>query len=333
MVDLESKPKREVMCPYCECITKLSLVKQVLPTAIPKFNTFNFDRHVKNQHLTRKRRALTDLSHVFKNQSPIAISGISTLNTIQKTTHTNSSTVSMSSVRRTLSFENRNISLNLSKVSSPKTTRMMTLQSDLDEAQCKIKDLEAEVSKFKIAMASSPTVLDDSQHQIRHTDEAQKKIESLEATLQNQSTIVHALIVENILLRHKVMDASNNVRVFCRIKPSTDNECFNWERSDDAMQLKIGKILKLFMRFARVCVCVPYLYPMCHVLVLLGLNIEDEGHRFNFDYVFKPEENNDDVFSVVKPLFMNAIEGFNVCIIVFGASGKKNENIGIFGSC
>lgn len=56
-----------------------------------------------------------------------------------------------------------------------------------------------------------------------------------------------------------------------------------------------------------------------------ALNDTDGGNCLNFDYVIKPEENNDDVFHLVQPLLQSLIEGFNICIIGFGASGKGNQ--------
>lgn len=264
MVDLGSKPKCEIICPYCQCITKLGLIKQVTSTGILKFNSFNFDRHVKTQHLGRKRRALADLSNIFENQSPIAIN-CSTMS-IQKTMVSPSkATVSFSSVRRTLSFENRNMSLT-SKVESPRTTRMMTLQNDLHEAQCRIKELEAELSTVN----ASHHAVDASQHKTCQTDVdigTENYVKELETTLQIHASKIHALSAENIMLQHKAMNAMSRVRVFCRLKPSinADEKCFNVHQSDDAMQLKIGEIIKLFMRLLCVVLCWVF-YRMSRIL-------------------------------------------------------------------
>lgn len=55
--------------------------------------------------------------------------------------------------------------------------------------------------------------------------------------------------------------------------------------------------------------------------------VTEKGGRYDFDYIIRPEERNDDVFNLLQPLLTESIEGFNICIIGYGASGKAEQNV------
>lgn len=65
MVDLNGKPKCEIICPVenCEHLSKISIISQTNLSAPPKFNPFNFERHYKTQHVIKNRRAMSDLTN------------------------------------------------------------------------------------------------------------------------------------------------------------------------------------------------------------------------------------------------------------------------------
>lgn len=44
--------------------------------------------------------------------------------------------------------------------------------------------------------------------------------------------------------------------------------------------------------------------------------------EYKLNYIIEPDRNNEDVFAMMKPLLLSAIEGYNICIIAYGASGK-----------
>lgn len=43
---------------------------------------------------------------------------------------------------------------------------------------------------------------------------------------------------------------------------------------------------------------------------------------FQFGYIFKPNENNADIFNMMTPLLTAALNGHNVTVIAYGASGE-----------
>lgn len=66
MVDLTGKPTCEVICPFDHCRKSLtlSITQQSNLYAPPKFNPYNFERHIEN-HLKGKRKALEDVTFSF----------------------------------------------------------------------------------------------------------------------------------------------------------------------------------------------------------------------------------------------------------------------------
>lgn len=81
-----------------------------------------------------------------------------------------------------------------------------------------------------VSISSTPRKVNDS---LSNTE--------LEDEMMSQHAIIKQLEKENITLRHKVMDTRGTIRVFCRIKPAIELECFKFERSQDGTLLKLCK--------------------------------------------------------------------------------------------
>ena len=45
--------------------------------------------------------------------------------------------------------------------------------------------------------------------------------------------------------------------------------------------------------------------------------------KYNLNYIIQPDQTNEQVFEMLKPLLVSGMEGYNICIIAYGASGKK----------
>lgn len=63
--------------------------------------------------------------------------------------------------------------------------------------------------------------------------------DELEKQMDYQHSTIRQLEMENIILRHKVMDVRESIRVFCRIKPAVGLDCFKFEQSKDGTLLKL----------------------------------------------------------------------------------------------
>lgn len=257
LVNLDGKPTCEIMCPFQSCYEtkKLSLSKQSNLLAPPKFNSFNFERHIKEQHLNKKRKAQTslDLCTPLK-QGPRQTQY---LTPIDHRHHTKSNVVPSTRTENT-----------------PKTIRLIQLESELERAGKKIKALEK---------TNSATVESSSNLNVDVDTMTPKTVRILK--LEND---VIELKNENLVL-HQMNLGKGKFQTFCRIKPETAKDCFAWQRSEDGTRLKLS------------------------------------DKEFKFGHIFKPNASNTDVFDMLSPLVTSAMNGDNVCVIAYGASGKINQ--------
>lgn len=90
----------------------------------------------------------------------------------------------------------------------------------------------------------------------------------------------------------RFLNDQEKIKTFVQMKPSRSPECFNW--SCDST----GRVLKLFS--------------------------DDESltNQYVFDHVFGPYDDNKSVFNSILPLLKSSMEGHNVCLIAYGASGS-----------
>lgn len=58
--------------------------------------------------------------------------------------------------------------------------------------------------------------------------------------------------------------------------------------------------------------------------MILVSNDGKSKDMFTLDYIFEPDTLNSEVFGMVLPLLKSAINGCNVCVIAYGASGNVN---------
>src|SRR5262249_51438296 len=108
-------------------------------------------------------------------------------------------------------------------------------------------------------------------------------------------------------LHNQIQELKGNIRVFCRVRPSLDNE--------EEEIAKIG-------------------FPdageggECREVVVMGPeqksslgNVTTANHAFSFDHVFGPTSANSDVFDEISQLVQSALDGYNVCIFCYGQTG------------
>nr|KYP71231.1 Kinesin-like protein KIFC3 [Cajanus cajan] len=97
-------------------------------------------------------------------------------------------------------------------------------------------------------------------------------------------------------LYNEVIELKGNIRVFCRCRPLNESEIangsavsvVNFDSSPDELQV----------------------------------NCTDSSKKqFKFDYVFRPEDNQETVFEQTKPIVTSVLDGYNVCIFAYGQTG------------
>ncbi|KAG5044300.1 hypothetical protein JHK87_008215 [Glycine soja] len=97
-------------------------------------------------------------------------------------------------------------------------------------------------------------------------------------------------------LYNKVIELKGNIRVFCRCRPLNESEIangsalsvVNFESTSDGLQV------------------------ICS---------DSSKKHFKFDYVFRPEDNQETVFEQTIPIVTSVLDGYNVCIFAYGQTG------------
>lgn len=163
---------------------------------------------------------------------------------------------------------------------------------------------------------------------IENTNRAMKaKIDFLESDNQAQSQAfadIHRLMQEAIesakvaneklrveetlrrKLHNQVQELKGNIRVFCRVRPTLEEEADGQAKITFPDQADESK---------EVVVRGPEQKSS------LG-NVTTAQHAFSFDRVFGPEAGNSDVFEEISQLVQSALDGYNVCIFCYGQTGS-----------
>ncbi|KAJ1387439.1 P-loop containing nucleoside triphosphate hydrolase [Sesbania bispinosa] len=97
-------------------------------------------------------------------------------------------------------------------------------------------------------------------------------------------------------LYNEVIELKGNIRVFCRCRPLNESEIANGSASAVNFESSSDNELQV----------------ICS---------DSSKKQFKFDYVFRPEDNQEAVFSQTKPIVTSVLDGFNVCIFAYGQTG------------
>lgn len=105
--------------------------------------------------------------------------------------------------------------------------------------------------------------------------------------------------IERKKLHNQVLDLRGNIRVFCRVRPSLpsemDRQLCGWNFVDETA-------VEVFSN---------------------DMNSKQKGPKqFEFDYVFSPNSQQEEIFDMVSPLIQSALDGYNVCIFAYGQTGS-----------
>lgn len=256
IVNLDSDPKCGIICPLqtCNQVSKLSLVKQVDFSAPPKFNTFNFERHFKTQHVNKKRRALENITNVrdmydFGDDDPnVSIEFFSTEKVFIERNQSVTSTPKQKGLARSITSTIQTSGLSCQSHTDDKQEQIKYPNAEheiqLEEYRLKIHELTEDNSQKK----KDFELLQEQQQQqlaemLRWQCEVSKRDEELRA-LENKNAV---LLQQQISLRHKIMDTRGTIRAICRLKLENDQPGFEWNVSDDKNHLKFSKQSKIII--------------------------------------------------------------------------------------
>ncbi|KAL2325569.1 hypothetical protein Fmac_024627 [Flemingia macrophylla] len=102
------------------------------------------------------------------------------------------------------------------------------------------------------------------------------------------------ILEENRKLYNQLQDLKGNIRVYCRVRPSTDGQPSPVSNMDE------GSI----------------------TLVVPSKNGKEGKKTFSFNRVFGPSSTQGEVFSDTQPLIRSVLDGYNVCIFAYGQTGS-----------
>lgn len=233
VVNFDEKPRCEIVCPLesCDHVSKLSLIKQKNIFAPPKFNPHNFQRHFDSQHVNKKRKYDSSSSSRLSETLLIKKTATNTLFStmfcdISPNKHENAGSFKTFLASSSSTPIHQKSSNAQTQLFTPKTATINMLREKLSEANNKIKEREI----------IQPTPIESSSLSLLQTP---------------KSVRIDELHAENIMIRHKYMDASKKLRTFCRVKPDLAGDCFDWQRNKDGTGLQICMMnaLKQFSRF------------------------------------------------------------------------------------
>ncbi|CAN1131727.1 Kinesin-like protein KIN-14S, partial [Linum perenne] len=97
-------------------------------------------------------------------------------------------------------------------------------------------------------------------------------------------------------LYNEVIELKGNIRVFCRCRPINQAELE--KGSNNVVEFDSSQDNEL------------------HIL-----STDSSKKQFKFDHVFKPDDNQEAVFSQAKPIVTSVLDGCNVCIFAYGQTG------------
>jgi kinesin family protein C1 len=195
-------------------------------------------------------------------------------------------------------------------------SRLKSIQSDLDREQTIKGGLQKQVAE----MSTTSMTLEDRNRALRaqidflESDNKQQSdsFASMEARLQDALRVAEEarqkLIKEETerrVLFNKYQELKGNIRVMCRVRPVID------QAEGDEARLSFPDL----KTSAQIDVTGP------EEKSSLGV-ISRKVIPFEFDRVFTPSVQNEDIFGEISQLVQSALDGYNVCIFCYGQTGS-----------
>ncbi|KAL8028869.1 hypothetical protein ABFX02_14G189700 [Erythranthe guttata] len=97
-------------------------------------------------------------------------------------------------------------------------------------------------------------------------------------------------------LYNEVIELKGNIRVFCRCRPMKQDEIAKGSTSVVDFDSSQENELQI-------------------------ISSDSSKKQFKFDHVFKPDDNQEDVFVQTLPIVTSVLDGYNVCIFAYGQTG------------
>ncbi|KAK6218362.1 kinesin motor domain-containing protein [Colletotrichum tabaci] len=192
---------------------------------------------------------------------------------------------------------------------------METLKGDLDREQTLKKGLEASISELGASNITLEAKINSLKSHVEFLESDSKaqsdSFANMEARLQEAlkvaETAKEKLIKEETerrVLFNKYQELKGNIRVMCRVRPvlnASEGEPAKVAYPDEKTSAEIALQTQEVNSFG---------------------DVSTKNINFEFDRVFDPSAQNQDVFDEISQLVQSALDGYNVCIFCYGQTGS-----------
>jgi kinesin family protein C1 len=179
---------------------------------------------------------------------------------------------------------NGSLQTNIAELSAANTT----LEAKINSLKSHVEFLESDSKAQSDSFSSMEARLQDA---LRLAEEARQKLIKEET--------------ERRVLFNKYQELKGNIRVMCRVRPALD----------EAEDSKAGMSFPDEKTSAEIVLAGP------EEKSSLGAIIR-KNHPFEFDRVFTPTTQNEEIFGEISQLVQSALDGYNVCIFCYGQTGS-----------
>ncbi|PNP56172.1 hypothetical protein THARTR1_03697 [Trichoderma harzianum] len=163
-----------------------------------------------------------------------------------------------------------------------------TLEAKINSLRSQVEFLESDTKAQSDAFAAMEDRLQDA---LKYAEEARQKLMKEET--------------ERRVLFNKYQELKGNIRVMCRVRPPlghSEGQVAQLSYPDDKTS-------------AEILVAGP------EEKSSLGV-VQRKSYPFEFDRVFTPEIQNNEIFDEISQLVQSALDGYNVCIFCYGQTGS-----------
>ncbi|QYT06185.1 Kinesin-like protein [Trichoderma simmonsii] len=163
-----------------------------------------------------------------------------------------------------------------------------TLEAKINSLRSQVEFLESDTKAQSDAFAAMEDRLQDA---LKYAEEARQKLMKEET--------------ERRVLFNKYQELKGNIRVMCRVRPPlghSEGQVAQLSYPDDKTS-------------AEILVAGP------EEKSSLGV-VQRKSYPFEFDRVFTPEVQNNEIFDEISQMVQSALDGYNVCIFCYGQTGS-----------
>ncbi|XP_076167652.1 protein claret segregational isoform X2 [Ptiloglossa arizonensis] len=186
------------------------------------------------------------------------------------------------------------------------------LSKRLKESEESFKTISKSLMECKEKCTSQEALLSKHMSEVINLQEDLKvkknSIEELNAVKSELQSLVHTMDKDRRVLHNVIQELKGNIRVFCRVRPRTQNEL-------DKRKLMCA------MNFVDECTIEVGKFDGSDAVSCSG-KLRGMRQEFTFDKVFPPTTSQQDVFEELALLVQSALEGYNVCVFAYGQTGS-----------